>query len=489
VAGSSGEPPKAAYCLEPRGKTHLRRVGHEAIDERAFCWRCCDRIFYMLLARLRDVIRPQILALKNAGTHETLPTICEQIGLPVPNHEGSKRDRISASFDALPDTDLSGVVERLLELRPPPAPVRNEIQDLLWVDMAGPEILKRFRREVARTLAADSLYLDAQRFDDLLDRLWVLDDDDPFALFGGVDHSLRAEIQQHVHRNPEDWTAEDLFDRLGAFDAPDRRFALFLEGLASSDVRPDEAAQRRFVQIVNAPLGRCGVEMRESGTEGGYPVFTVVSTHQTSTGRPKNLIFASSTKPDLRFRDAVNNDIEIVTNVDQVLVYDRPISVDGLRWRDLQSWWSETKGIPDGDIAKKSLYRRLCASLPKNAPPQRLLFESFFRGFGSAIPNLPALLPEVWLHWDAKTVRERGPHALLRFRMDFLLLLPQGVRVVLEVDGKHHYARDDGLADSTRYAKMAAADRELKLAGYHVFRFGAAELQGTAGGHGCESVL
>jgi len=90
------------------------------------------------------------------------------------------------------------------------------------------------------------------------------------------------------------------------------------------------------------------------------------------------------------------------------------------------------------------------------------------------------LLPEVWLHWDPKTVRERGPHTLLRFRMDFLLLLPHGVRVVLEVDGKHHYARDDGRADGTRYATMVSADRELKLAGYHVFRFGAEELQGDA---------
>jgi very-short-patch-repair endonuclease len=221
--------------------------------------------------------------------------------------------------------------------------------------------------------------------------------------------------------------------------------------------------------------------MRESGIEGGYPVFTVVPIHQAAKGRPKNLIFASQVKPDLRFRDAVNNDVEIVTNADQVLVYDRPISIDGLRWCDLQSWWSETRGIPNDDNAKKTLYRRLRDSLPKSAPPQLLLFNAFYRGFSRAVPDLPALLPEVWLHWDSKTVRERGVNALLRFRMDFLLLLPQGVRVVLEVDGKHHYARDDGLADSTRYATMVAADRELKLAGYHVFRFGAAELQRDAG--------
>jgi very-short-patch-repair endonuclease len=61
--------------------------------------------------------------------------------------------------------------------------------------------------------------------------------------------------------------------------------------------------------------------------------------------------------------------------------------------------------------------------------------------------------------------------------MDFLLLLPQGVRVVVEVDGKHHYADPAGSADVQRYSHMAKADRELKLAGYEVFRFGTAELQ------------
>lgn len=251
---------------------------------------------------------------------------------------------MSNSFDALSDAELPRVAERFLELHPPAPNVRNEIQDPLWADTAAPEIPKRFRREVARALPVDDIYLDAQRFNDLLDRLWVLDDD-PLALFGGVDRSLRAAIHQHVHRNPGDWSAEQLFDKLGAFDASDRRFALFLEGLASSDVRPDEADQRHFVQIVNGPLRGCGVEMRESDTEGGYPVFTVVSSHAAPMGRPKNLIFASSVKPDLRFRDAVNNDIEIVTNADRVLVYDRPISIDGLRWRDLQSWWSETQRI------------------------------------------------------------------------------------------------------------------------------------------------
>jgi very-short-patch-repair endonuclease len=60
--------------------------------------------------------------------------------------------------------------------------------------------------------------------------------------------------------------------------------------------------------------------------------------------------------------------------------------------------------------------------------------------------------------------------------MDFLLLLPGGHRVVLEVDGASHYSRD-GRPDPAAYARDARADRDLKLAGYEVFRFGATELQ------------
>jgi very-short-patch-repair endonuclease len=430
----------------------------------------------MDIARLRSILAPLIEALKDAGTHTTLPSICDALGLPAPDTGGSKRDRMTASFNALPDKSLPETARRLLTLHPPPAETRNAILDVLWADSACPEIPKRARREVARLLNIEELFLDAQQFDALLDQLWILDTDPLAAMFGNSKNNLRDQIQQHVHRNVGDWSAEFLFDQLGAYTASDMRFAHFLEGLASSDIRPDEAAQRDFVATVNGPLVEHGLELRESGTDGGYPVFRLVATHNAATGRPKNLIFASSVKPDLRFRDAVSNDIEIVTNADKVLIYDRPIGVDGLVWRELQSWWSETAKIADSESAKKSLYRRLRDSLPINSPPQSLLFNAFYEGFGSAVPNLPALLPEVWLHWDPRTVKERGRDALLRFRMDFLLLLPQGVRVVIEVDGKHHYADEAGRADVVRYAQMVAADRELKLAGYQIFRFGAHEL-------------
>lgn len=431
-------------------------------------------------AQLRTLLEPLITGLSGVGTHTMLPTLCEELGLPTPAADGSKRERMVASFEAVADTDLPAVARKLLVRHPPNATTRNQIQDILWSNSACPPIPKRYRRELARRLNSEELYGDVRRFDDLLEQLWILDADDWMQLLGGKPRGLRAEIQQHVHRNPEDWPAETLFDQLGAYDASDRRFVLFLEGLASADVRPDETAQRHFVACVNESLHSCGVELRETGSEGGYPVFSMVSLRAVTKGGPKNLIFASPDKPDLRFRDALDNDVEIVTNADKVLVYDRPIGNDGLRWNDLQQWWSDTEQIADTTQAKRSLYARLKASLPRNSPPQSLLFDAFFKGFRGAVPNLPALLPEVWLHWDPRTVKERGPDALLRFRMDFLLLLPQGVRVVIEVDGKHHYADTVGSADVLRYAQMVKADRELKLVGYEVFRFGAAELLAPA---------
>ena len=427
--------------------------------------------------RLRNLLEPLVIGLKDTGTHTMLPTLCDELGLPAPGADGSKRERLAASLEAVTDTDLAAVARKLLLRHPPSATTRNQIEDILWSDGLYPPIPKRYRREVARRLNTEELYGDARKFDDLLERLWILDEDDWMSLLGGKSTGLRAEIQQHVHRHPEDWPAETLFDQLGAYDASDRRFALVLEGLASADVRPDEAAQRHFVACVNEPLRSCGVELRETGSEGGYPVFSLVSLHAATKGRPKNLIFASPDKPDLRFRDTLNNDVEIVTNADKVLVYDRPIGNDGLCWNELQQWWAEAEKISDATQAKQSLYKRLKASLPRNSPPQTLLFEAFFKGFGSAMPKLPVLLPEVWLHWDPRTLKERGPDALLRFRMDFLLLLPQGFRVVIEVDGKHHDADAAGAADVQRYAQMVRADRELKLAGYEVFRFGAVELQ------------
>jgi len=87
-----------------------------------------------------------------------------------------------------------------------------------------------------------------------------------------------------------------------------------------------------------------------------------------------------------------------------------------------------------------------------------------------------ALLPQVYLHYDPYTIKERanGNKPLKRQRMDFLLLFSNKQRVVIDIDGKQHYSVNNA-ASPYLYAEMVTEDRRLKLAGYEVYRFGGYE--------------
>lgn len=199
-------------------------------------------------------------------------------------------------------------------------------------------------------------------------------------------------------------------------------------------------------------------------------------------GELKNLIFAANgPKPEIVLRDAINNVIEITRNAQYCLVYDRPLSEHGLSWRDLVTWWAARHG-PGGTERDQAvaLYHRLAKSMSEpSSSCELLLFTTFAEIYGRPDGmGLPALVPQVYLHYDPYTQRWRAaPGPLARQRMDFLLLLPNRQRVVIEVDGRQHYADEQGRADTDRYAEMVREDRSLRLAGYDVYRFGGKELE------------
>lgn len=202
-------------------------------------------------------------------------------------------------------------------------------------------------------------------------------------------------------------------------------------------------------------------------------------------GDLKNLIFAADgPKPRIVLRDAVNNVVDIVENAQYCLVYDRPLGSDGLTWQTLVDWWREREGITDQRQAARNLYERLLRSLGDNNP-ERLVLRTYaerYRPEGGF--DLPALVPQVYLHYDPYTKTELRPEGqvLSRQRMDFLLLFPDRSRVVIEIDGRQHYAAGEK-ADPGRYAEMVREDRALRLRGYEVYRFGGAEFSGARGAH------
>ena len=200
------------------------------------------------------------------------------------------------------------------------------------------------------------------------------------------------------------------------------------------------------------------------------------------SGDIKNIIFAANgPKPEIVLTDTMNNNIDIVANAQYCLVYDKPIMSSGLLWNDLVTWWKDKCQCED-DMVERSLYSRLRDSLfymegSKRIPneAERFILYTYHKEFKRLGNKLPALIPQVYLHYDPKTLKELGgKRRIPRERMDFLLLFSDKDRVVLEIDGKQHYAEGDK-ASPKLYAEMVSEDRRLRLLGYEVYRFGGYE--------------
>jgi hypothetical protein len=291
--------------------------------------------------------------------------------------------------------------------------------------------------------------------------------------------SLASDIDRHYVCNA-DYSIEELLIKCGALTCAQSRFFALVEKLLDPVVRRGPE-QSTLAESIGSMLAADGFAVEAVASRSRHPIYAVRGMASGASGRPKNIIFASiNTKPDLYFIDAINNDIAI-GNASDALVYDLPLTEGGLSWNNLVEWWRRKEAIADGSEAQRSLYRRLqqavkCAS----SPGELVLFDTYYREVGPALDDsLPALVPQVYLHYDPQTIKRRGASPnLVRQRMDFLILLDRNVRVVIEVDGKRHYSSGE-IASPERYAEMVREDRRLRLAGYELYRFGAGEFGDT----------
>ncbi|SOE70886.1 hypothetical protein SAMN05414139_03905 [Burkholderia sp. D7] len=296
--------------------------------------------------------------------------------------------------------------------------------------------------------------------------------------------SLSKDIVQHYVRNP-DYSNEEMLILCGALTCSQTKFFALLEKLLDPVVRRGEE-QVELATRLNAVLRHDGFHVAVVGEQSTHPVYAVQRIGDGVVGTVKNLIFASvGPKPELVLRDAVSNDIEITKHADMCLVFDHPLPSSGLTWVDMAEWWRERQGLSELKTARQSLGERLKRSVElTHSPGEYAIFRTYHEVFGPKLGDqLPALIPQVYLHYDPFTHAERVElgkgHVLGRQRMDFLMLLGSHVRVVIEVDGQQHYA-DGGKASPARYARMVEEDRRLRLQGYELYRFGGAEFPDAA---------
>lgn len=253
----------------------------------------------------------------------------------------------------------------------------------------------------------------------------------------------------------------------------DSRFFTFLEQIVHPYVRSNAEADP-FISLINKHIQKDNHILQVVNSISGEAVYKVVPKAGVSN-TVKNLIFASNSfKPEIVLEDAISNTVKIVKNEDFCLVYDRPIKLSGLLWIDLVDWWANHQGEKASREQAITLKNRLSSSLA--SPPEIVLFNTYFKELSVILKrNLPALIPQVYLHYDPYSLKKFGFQYLLRQRMDFLLLLKNNVRVVIEVDGIQHYS-EGNMPSPKLYAQMVAQDRELKLVGYELYRFGGYEL-------------
>lgn len=429
----------------------------------------------------RDLVRDLVSGLHHLR-HVDLNTVGTALSLvippqyPDPSQAGeveplSKQQRLDRAFDAIAPSDYEGVCAAFLQHGDLTTELSHRVEDLLWSRENWPQVTARTRREVAEALDAfDAIWLEADGLLNLVKRYWMLTS--PEWSFEFKDPY--EPIVRHMFRFPGDWTTLEFFKEVGALDGGDRRFVLFLEGLLSGSVNPREARQREMAAALSPILARAGLKIMESGTNDGYPAFTIVALG--TRPRPAQLILFASRhgKPALRLRDVLDQSIEVLTGDDTVLAYDVPVSDRGLTWQDVESWWSHRKGI-SADQAKLDLWRRLVTVCADASPAQHAFLVAYY-DYAKGHDPLFALLPEVWLHWDPASRRQRGEDAFLNQRMDFLMLLPGLRRVVLEVDGEQHYATPSHQPSPRIYSETTRGDRDLRLTGYEVYRFSGYEL-------------
>jgi hypothetical protein len=370
-----------------------------------------------------------------------------------------------------------------------PKPTAYTIQDALWwYQSEGEHTLSRVTRD--RLLES----LDGQRLhpslkpDEFLHTLPQIADSVSF--FSSVyyytdDNQLMCihygyGLSQSQQETP--CSHKELLEAYNFSKWSDPRVFDFLERLVHPEVRNEEE-QSKLVVLLNKQLIRDGFSLKCTNFISGYPVYTVEAITKGVRETPKYLIFASNgPKPEIGFEDAISNKIAILKYEEHCLVYDRPIDRNlGLSWKDLVTWWQDSNYFTQAgeEDPRKSLGQRLLESM-SDSFPERCLFEAYFQVLRPIYgANLPALIPQVYVHYDPMTIsmlKKRGDNQRFeKQRMDFLLLLPQSTRVILEIDGIQHYSLNDGPSPET-YAVTVRSGRELHLLGYDVYRFAGIEL-------------
>lgn len=304
-----------------------------------------------------------------------------------------------------------------------------------------------------------------------------------------------SEIARHMDRFndwPESYLLDSIIDYL---NLTDEQFMFFLEQYVNPNIhhwRWNEEEDRRehihnaeLVEVINRYIDHDGYKLVVKDTIGDKDFYECISTRVGVQGQVKNIIFAAKYKPEIAFDDALNNDIRITKNENQCLVYNRSIPSSGVMWNELVEWYAAENNLTDDQNPEVAFITRLCDCLDisfkangAKSGPETWMLQAYYNLKKELGIDLPALIPQVYLYYDPQTLKQRGYKLFEHQKMDFLMILSHKDRIVIEIDGKQHYA-EGTTASPKLYSEMVRAHREMSLLGYDVYRFGGYEFMGA----------
>jgi len=78
-----------------------------------------------------------------------------------------------------------------------------------------------------------------------------------------------------------------------------------------------------------------------------------------------------------------------------------------------------------------------------DSDPEKYMLEAYYKLTTTIGNHIPALISQVYLYYDPLTLKKRGWKVFEHQKMDFMMLFSKATRVVIEIDGKQHYAKDN----------------------------------------------
>ena len=177
------------------------------------------------------------------------------------------------------------------------------------------------------------------------------------------------------------------------------------------------------------------------------------------------LVFAAKYKSEIERFDSDSNKMRYKRKDEDYLIYDDEIDEQlGIRNKHLQDWWSKQ------GITNTTLEKRLIESINSNF--QKEVFNIYKNQIEPILKeNTPALLPEVELFRNSYTNKEKENSEPQR--MDFCLIMPSNKKIIIEVDGIHHFAEKENgkwIASDKKYASQCKFDNEWQLRGNEIYR-------------------